>query len=155
MLMGIAKPMPLRAAAADGGVHPDDLAPQVEERAAGVARVDGGVGLEEVVVAGSGRGGTSSLVRPLALMMPALTVCESPNGLPMATTQSPTSMASESPSGKRPEVLGVDAHDGDVRRRVGPDDLRGEGPLVRELHLDRLAPFDDMVVREDDPGACR
>ena len=31
--------------------------------------------------------------------MPALTVCESPKGLPIATTQSPTLIASESPSG--------------------------------------------------------
>ena len=38
-------------------------------------------------------------MRPLALMIPALTVWLRPNGLPMATTQSPTSMASESPSG--------------------------------------------------------
>ncbi len=31
--------------------------------------------------------------------MPALTVCDSPKGLPIATTQSPTSIASESPKG--------------------------------------------------------
>ncbi len=31
--------------------------------------------------------------------MPADTVCDSPNGLPIATTQSPTRTASESPSG--------------------------------------------------------
>ena len=50
MLMGMAKPMPL-ALAADRGVDADHLALQVEERAAGVARVDGRVGLEEVEIA--------------------------------------------------------------------------------------------------------
>ena len=34
----------------DGGVHADDLAVHVEQRAAGIALVDGGVGLQEVVV---------------------------------------------------------------------------------------------------------
>jgi hypothetical protein len=38
------------------------------------------------------------IARPLALTIPAVTVLLSPNGLPMATTQSPTSSASESPS---------------------------------------------------------
>jgi hypothetical protein len=36
--------------------------------------------------------------RPLALMMPAVTVCCRPNGEPMASTQSPTLTLSESPS---------------------------------------------------------
>ena len=36
--------------------------------------------------------------RPLALMMPAVTVCCRPKGEPMASTQSPTFILSESPS---------------------------------------------------------
>ena len=36
--------------------------------------------------------------RPLALMMPAVTVCCRPNGEPIASTQSPTLTLSESPS---------------------------------------------------------
>ena len=43
---------------------------------------------------------TSSFVRPFAERMPAETVCERPNGLPTATTQSPTSIKSESPRGR-------------------------------------------------------
>ena len=39
-----------------------------------------------------------SMDRPLALMMPAVTVCWSPKGEPMASTQSPTLTLSESPS---------------------------------------------------------
>ena len=38
------------ASTVDGGVHPHDLAAMVDERAAGIARVDGCVGLDEVVV---------------------------------------------------------------------------------------------------------
>jgi hypothetical protein len=36
--------------------------------------------------------------RPFALMIPAVTVWVKPKGLPIATTQSPTWIASESPS---------------------------------------------------------
>jgi len=39
-----------------------------------------------------------AMTRPLALMIPAVTVPSRPKGLPMATTQSPTRAASESPS---------------------------------------------------------
>ena len=39
----------------DGGVHADDLAVHVDERAAGVAGIDGGVGLDETSGTGSGR----------------------------------------------------------------------------------------------------
>ena len=35
--------------AGDGGVHADHFAPHAHQRAAGVARVDGGVGLNEVL----------------------------------------------------------------------------------------------------------
>ncbi len=39
------------------------------------------------------------IVRPVALMMPAVTVLGSPNGLPIAITLSPTCTASELPNG--------------------------------------------------------
>ncbi len=39
-----------------------------------------------------------SMVRFLAEMMPAVTVCDSAKGLPMASTQSPTCAVSELPS---------------------------------------------------------
>ena len=68
----------------DRGVDADDLAREVEQRAAGVAGIDRGVGLDEVVV-----GRRAPMLRPLALTMPAVTVCSRPKGLPIATTQSP------------------------------------------------------------------
>ena len=39
------------AAREDGGVDADQLASQIDERAAGVARIDRGVGLDEILVA--------------------------------------------------------------------------------------------------------
>ena len=42
--------------AGDGGVDADDLAPDVDQRAARVARVDRGVGLDEVLDAAVARG---------------------------------------------------------------------------------------------------
>ena len=53
MLTGMAKPMPMLPPRArqDGAVDADELAPEVHQRAAGVARIDGGVGLDEVLVA--------------------------------------------------------------------------------------------------------
>ena len=51
MLIGIEKPMPSLPPerAGDGGVEADDFAAEVHERAAAVAGVDGGVGLNEVL----------------------------------------------------------------------------------------------------------
>ncbi len=50
--------------------------------------------------------------RPLALTMPAVTVCMSPKGLPIARTQSPTSKFREVPSftyGKGPPSILITA----------------------------------------------
>ena len=58
------------ALAEDAGVDADQLAARVDQRAAGVARVDRGVGLDEVFV---GREPPFRL-RPVALTMPAVTV---------------------------------------------------------------------------------
>ena len=43
--------------------------------------------------------GPSPITRPLALMMPVVTVCSRPYGLPIAMTDSPTSSRAESPRG--------------------------------------------------------
>ena len=74
--------------ARDLRVHPDHAAFEVEQRAAGVAVVQRGVGLDravdrEAVRAPGCRG-------PAPLTMPAVTVPSSPNGLPIATTGSPS-----------------------------------------------------------------
>jgi hypothetical protein len=51
VLEGMAKPTPSEpdGLGVDGGVHADDLAGHIDQRAAGVAGVDGGVGLDELL----------------------------------------------------------------------------------------------------------
>ena len=98
-------------AAADGGdgrVDADDLAVEVDQRAAGVAGVDRGVGLDRVdvgAVAGSAARSPAVTGRFLALTMPLVTVPDRPSGEPMASTGSPTTTLSELPSGSAGRFL--------------------------------------------------
>ena len=148
-VIGIAKPRPIEppspaepaGAGADRGVDADDLAGEVDQRAAGVAGVDRGVGLDR----GVGRVGrrcdrSGALARPTPggsseLTMPLVTVASRPNGEPIATTSSPTSRASESPisaGGQPGDVLGLDHRE--VGDRVGADDGR-RSAVVPSLKL--------------------
>ena len=85
--------------------------------------------------------------------MPAVTVRSRPNGLPIATTASPTSTRVESASVSGVSALGagVDLEQRDVRRRVAADEGRLQRVVVREPHLDRGGAVDDVVVRDDVP----
>ena len=86
-----------------------------------------------------------------ALTIPDVTVPSSPNGLPIATTWSPTDEVARVAERER-EHLGhgrIDLQDGEIRRRVGADDTRGEGLAVPEPDGDRAAAFDDVSVRDD------
>ena len=84
----------------DGGVHADDLTCHIDERTAGVAGIDGGICLDELLELALGDAVGAGLInrRFLAEMIPAVTVLERANGLPMARTQSPTCAPSELPS---------------------------------------------------------
>ena len=84
--------------ARDRGVDPDDAARRVGERAAGVAGVERGVGLDDVLdhparppAAGGQRAG------PSALTTPAVTEPARPSGLPTATTSCPTTSGPRCP----------------------------------------------------------
>ena len=57
------------ARAEDAGVDADELAARVHQRAAGIAAVDRGVGLDEILVSEKPR-----FLRPSALMMPSDTL---------------------------------------------------------------------------------
>ena len=83
--------------------------------------------------------------------MPAVTVRSSPNGLPIATTGSPTCTASESASCKRRERLRgqVDLQQGEVGGGVDADEGRLHGLAIREADLDLLGALDDVVVGDD------
>ena len=76
-----------------GSVDPYNLAAQIHQRAAAVAVVDRGVGLDHVVERFSR---SVLMVRPRALMIPSVTVGPPlrANALPRATTQSPTRISS-------------------------------------------------------------
>ena len=77
-----------------------------------------------------------------------------PNGLPIATTGSPTSTASELPSGSGVSALADVVHPqhGEVGGRIGADDLGLDRVAVREAHSDLVGALDDVVVRDDVPG---
>ncbi len=88
--------------------------------------------------------------------MPAVTVPPSPNGLPIATTQSPTRTRVE--SAKRTKGSGrgrIDLEHGDVRGDVAPDHLGlifgAVGERDGDLLDHRVGPRrrDDMVVGDD------
>ena len=92
----------------------------------------------------------------MALTTPVVTVCDRPNGLPIAITVSPIIRSSELPSG-------------DVRQRAGPrrcaarrgrtsgsrpTSLASNSRAVDEGHVDAAAAQDDVLVGEDGPVAA-
>jgi hypothetical protein len=82
----------------DGGIHADHLPPIGQgQGTAGIPRIDGRVGLDKLAPALSGIP-TSLLVRPRALMMPAVTVLSRPRGLPMAIAHCPGARLSVLPN---------------------------------------------------------
>ncbi len=86
--------------------------------------------------------------------MPLVTVRSSPNGLPIATTGSPTSSFEESPSEQRVKLVGggVDLEQGDVGGRVGADHVGAVGGVGgAEFDLDPVGAVNDVVVGEDVP----
>ena len=109
--------------AGDRGVDADDFAGRVGERAAGVAGVERGVGLDDVVDDAQGPGRSrSGSERPSALTTPAVTLPASPSGLPTATTSWPTRRSDASPSLAGGGVGPSRADDREIRQRVGADD---------------------------------
>ena len=68
----------------NGGIDADNLSFHVNEGTAAVARVDGGIGSGE-----NHHRGPDPMTRPLALMMPTVTVCSRPKGFPMANDPFP------------------------------------------------------------------
>ena len=144
--IGIANPTPMLpaspAAAARGrdrGVHPDHLSGEVDQRAAGVAGVDRGVGLHGVDV-GRVVDPVSLVVtgRFRALTMPEVTVELSPSGEPNATTWSPTRSTCADAQARRRQVRPVlHVEHGEVVGRAATDDRRGVLVAVLVDDLDR------------------
>ena len=157
---GEADPLVAAGLAVDRGVDPDQLAARVDQRAAGVAGVDRGVGLDEVLVvatrpfeAAAGRADDAERDR----LVETGTDCRSP-----APTRRPCSF-DESPQRSVGRLRGVDLQHREVGRSVDADDLGAAARACRRGSPTRTsAPraADDVVVgedvavgRDDDAGA--
>ena len=134
-----------------GGIDPDHSALDVEERAAGVAGVDGGVGLDDVADGEAvGRldaalqrrddAGGERAVEPER-------VADRDRGIADLDVLGRA-------EGERLEVyaVGVDFQQRQVARRVAADDPGGNGLLVGELDGDLHRAVDDVGVGEDVAG---
>ena len=108
-------------------VDPDQLPLQIDQRAAGVALIDRRVRLDEVLVASRS---PDPVVRPFALMMPDVTVCPRPSGLPTARTTSPTRELIGIGQRQRPQSLRVDLDHREIARRIVANDGRRQHALV-------------------------
>ena len=93
------------------------------------------------------------MVRPLALTMPIVTVLPRPNGLPMATTYSPTRSASLEPSAATGRSFGGSSSLSTAMssRSSLPTTLALELAVVGELDLHRVGVVDDVRVGDDVP----
>ncbi len=97
-------------------VDADQAAVKVDQRAAGIAGIDRGVGLNEILVVLD-----AEAAAPVALTIPMVAVLPMPNGSPMARTMSPTCILEESPIGKCGQTGGIDLYHCHVRLRIGAD----------------------------------
>ena len=92
--------------------------------------------------------------RSLALMMPAVTVAFRPNGLPIASTQSPTCTPSELPSLANGKFFGsINLDHRQVGVLIHAHNLRRVlGGIAVQLHLNLGGLFDHVIVRQDVPA---
>ena len=146
---GNGEPDPLIAAGArvDGGVDADHLAAGVDQGAAGVPGVDGGVGLDEVLVVGEPQ-------------TAAPDGADDPHGHRLAKSER---VADRQDDVAHLDLLGVahlrarqrgliDAQDGEIGAPIGPDDARAQLAAVRQRRLHLLRLLDDVVVSQDRAG---
>src|SRR4051794_1942359 len=144
----------LRAAAADGRVDADHLAIDVHERTAGVAEVDGGVSLDEVL---EGTGGVAeaeraSLGRDDADGERVFELERIADGDGPVTLADAVGVAQRN---ARQRLAGLDLEEGDVGGRIAADDLRiarvaAIAVLVgAPMHLHLARAFDDVIIGDD------
>ena len=148
---GIAKPMPWLPPDREkiAVLMPTRRPLHVDQRAAGVARIDGGVGLDEELVVGDAdlraREGRDDALRHR--LADAERVADGEDEI------ADLERLAESPSGEDVEVGDVlELQDGEVGARIAQHDLRLEFAPVGEgdLHLGHV--LDDVVVGDDEAG---
>ena len=134
--------------ARDRGVDADDAAAAVDQRAARVAGVERGVGLDDVVDRSAAcRPSRAGSERPSADTTPAVTEPAKPCGLPIATTSWPTRSAAASPSSAgverpRPRCAAPRGRSAGPRR---PRARSSSRPSVNEAERAAPAPAPDDV----------
>ena len=128
----------------DGRVDAHHLAVQVQQRSAAVARVDGGVGLDEIVI---GTGADDAALGADDAGRNGLLQAEgtADGHHPFADLQ----VRGAAQAGHGQVALGLDLDQGQVGLRIAADDLGLELALVLEFYLDVVGVFDDMVVGDD------
>src|SRR6185437_1780782 len=135
----------------DRGVDPDDLTAHVDERAAGVARVDRGIRLNEVLDAAIRRPGKAHRAAPLG----AHDALRHGEGEVLtervADREHPLTDTGRITVAKRRgrEAGRVDLEDGDVRGRVAADDARLELSVVEKANRDLVGAVNHVVVGQD------
>ena len=139
-------------------VDADHLASRIDERAAGISRVQGGVGLNHILD-----------------QAPRVRAQRSPQRADHARRHGglkPVRIADRNRHLPRPQVLrisqgnglqsgSIDANDGKIGRRIIADGVSGSAPSVRQRHLDPGRVVHDVAIgenqsigREDEAGAA-
>ena len=129
----------------------DEVAVTVEEGAAGVAGVDGGVGLDEVVQALAAEAGAEDVDAAVEA------ADDADGGAAREVAQRVADrdgQLADSQAGRVAErdgrqVLGIDLHEGEVGQRVDAGDGAVEDGAVIEDDRDVLGVADDVAVRDD------
>ncbi len=134
-------------AGADEGADREDGAPLVDQRAAAVARVHRGVGLQVGHAVDAPVGGGDDPARERVAQ--AERVPDREDGLPRMR-----GAAVAEGEGAAADALARD-HEGEVARHVGEDDLAARDAAVRRAELDEGRVPDDVRVRHDEPRVAR
>src|SRR5712691_2458254 len=132
----------------NGGVDPDDLAARIDERAARIAAVDGGIGLNGFI----NEGGLAGLYRASqgadhARSEGALKAEGIANGQNLLANLDGSRITER----KSDETLpfGIDFDEGDIIALVRADEFCFKDPVTTENDFDGLSSFDDMKIREN------
>ena len=132
------------AARQDGGVDAHQFAAQIHQRAAGIAGIDGGVGLDEVLIAVGVDAGAPERADDARghRVLQAEGIADGDD------------IVSDLELGRIPERHGdqirlLGLQDGDVRAFVAADDLGGKGPVVEQRDGDFAGVLHHMMIGDD------
>ena len=128
----------------DGGINADDFTFHIQERSAGVAGIDGGIGLDKIVIRSGPDDpafGTDDAGGDGAIQ--AEGIADGHDPVP------DFQIIGISQGGSRKGFLGVNLDHRDIRLRIGTDNAAFIFFLVRQSNNDFLGAVHDMIVGED------